>query len=48
MASPLNLRLLSHPLNWFVVGVVMLFWLVVWDVIARHYAHVSNPISSAT
>jgi hypothetical protein len=48
MASPINFRLLSHPLNWFVVGAVAIFWLVVWDVIARHYAHVSNPMNTAS
>jgi hypothetical protein len=39
----INTRLLSHPVNWLVIGVLAVFWAMTFDIIARHYGNVSNP-----
>ena len=35
---PINWRLLSNPINYFVVLFAALLWLMLFDIIGRHYA----------
>ena len=47
MAAPVNVKILLHPLNYAVVAAIALFWLLVFDIVARHYANNANPATAA-